>query len=861
MTVQVQDPIIEYTANGTATVFTFPFHVLIYDDLNVYKDGVQVTTGFTVDDIDVSTGGYVTFTIPPVNGVIVRLQRRGDINRNVDYLEGGYIIANTVDFDIDRTVHLIQDLSRLAIKETADGTYSLDNKRMEDALDPVNAQDMATKAYVDSEIVATVLTLTASDINVLDTANNFVASNVEDVLAELFANATAPAHIADSTIHFTMGEIAITESQISDLQSYALATHNHDNDYEPLISKATAFNKNFGTSAGTVCAGDDARLSDSRIPLTHSHTHGELLDLSNYSEIDHTHVEADITDLQNYALGSHNHTGVYEPADSQIQAHLSTTANPHSVTASQAGALALDGSGTMTGVIDTDVGTFNSNVVDGASVIGFDFDTTNALVAEGSKLASFKNSGTEKASVSKEGEFNASTSLSIGEPTLLSEIALRRQNGAFGILGKLEIYETFLDGVNSNMTVDPVTGIVNIDNNTVTGFNAGALQLQLSESTGVVVIGFGGTDAYELTAAGFSSLGSGSVSLGTSLRPWGLTYTTSGMATTGNIHNLNFSTGYNDFATATNAFEFNTTSTLTHVDSNLLSLQNNSVEKFSIDKDGVISSAGAANNFGVGGNNFVSFINDGSDYLASGFNFYTSLAPSAKIYIDPLGLAGGGNIFNNIGPLNIENGITVSSTEILPVPAVGGMAMGSSAQQFGDFYSFSGKSFYFGTSKALTGGGTDGTIFGESSKSSWWRGSVMQFDSGIADGATAIGYSFDTTNALSTVGAKLLSLKNNANEKFSIDKDGDITTAGDITCVDLTTTGNTSLGDAATDTIGLFGTTPVVQPSGTGETVGFTQGTGNNINEVSTFTGNIGTTAYTVNDVVKALKQLGALAP
>ena len=38
---------------------------------------------------------------------------------------------------------------------------------------------------------------------------------------------------------------------------------------EPAFSKNGAFNKDFGSGAGTVCEGNDARLSDSRTPLAH----------------------------------------------------------------------------------------------------------------------------------------------------------------------------------------------------------------------------------------------------------------------------------------------------------------------------------------------------------------------------------------------------------------------------------------------------------------------------------------------------------------------------------------------------------------------------------------------------------------
>lgn len=40
---------------------------------------------------------------------------------------------------------------------------------------------------------------------------------------------------------------------------------------EKAFTKNTAFNKNFGTTIGTVCKGDDIRLSDSRPPLKHYH--------------------------------------------------------------------------------------------------------------------------------------------------------------------------------------------------------------------------------------------------------------------------------------------------------------------------------------------------------------------------------------------------------------------------------------------------------------------------------------------------------------------------------------------------------------------------------------------------------------
>lgn len=74
-----------------------------------------------------------------------------------------------------------------------------------------------------------------------------------------------------------------------------------------------------------------------------------------------------------------------------------------------------------------------------------------------------------------------------------------------------------------------------------------------------------------------------------------------------------------------------------------------------------------------------------------------------------------------------------------------------------------------------------------------------------------------------------------------------------------TTTG-TKFGTAASQKLGFFNATPVIQQATTGTTTGFTAGSGTASKSDSTFTGNTGTAAYTVGDIVRALKNLGFLA-
>jgi hypothetical protein len=76
-------------------------------------------------------------------------------------------------------------------------------------------------------------------------------------------------------------------------------------------------------------------------------------------------------------------------------------------------------------------------------------------------------------------------------------------------------------------------------------------------------------------------------------------------------------------------------------------------------------------------------------------------------------------------------------------------------------------------------------------------------------------------------------------------------------------TGNTGAGGimtAANQRLGFFNVTPIVQPAGTGELVGMAGNGATNANAANmTANGNTGNAAYSLNDVVKALKTIGLL--
>lgn len=97
----------------------------------------------------------------------------------------------------------------------------------------------------------------------------------------------------------------------------------------------------------------------------------------------------------------------------------------------------------------------------------------------------------------------------------------------------------------------------------------------------------------------------------------------------------------------------------------------------------------------------------------------------------------------------------------------------------------------------------------------------------------------------------------NSGEKVVFGKDLDI--SGDHDLIIGTSTG-TKIGTAATQKIGFFNATPAAQQTAAALTTGTSGGSGTALHANATITGNVGSTAYTVGDIVKALKTLGLLA-
>lgn len=254
--------------------------------ISILQGSPSGSTVYTETQIPTSnSNGLVSLEIG--SGTVVS----GTFN-TIDWSSGPYFIKTETDPD-GGTNYTITGTSQLlsvpyalhaktaenvtgGISET-DPVYSSWNKSDDISITNSQVTDFQTGVSSNTDVVANAAKATFPEAP--NDGNEYVRKNevwsvvtqsgVSDhtLLSNIGTNTHAEIdiHLADGTLHYSQAGISITESQISDLGNY-----------ESAFAKNTAFNKNFGNSAGTVTEGDDLRLSDARTPLFHaaSHTDG-----------------------------------------------------------------------------------------------------------------------------------------------------------------------------------------------------------------------------------------------------------------------------------------------------------------------------------------------------------------------------------------------------------------------------------------------------------------------------------------------------------------------------------------------------------------------------------------------------------
>ncbi|MCW9035568.1 MAG: hypothetical protein OQJ97_15215 [Rhodospirillales bacterium] len=111
--IQIGDvsPRVQYITDGSQNIFQYPFPIFKNEDLEVYFGEALQTSGFTLSGAGNSAGGTVTFDTPPADGLTVTLRRYIAIQRTADFQEGGDILANTLNDELDYQTASLQQVS------------------------------------------------------------------------------------------------------------------------------------------------------------------------------------------------------------------------------------------------------------------------------------------------------------------------------------------------------------------------------------------------------------------------------------------------------------------------------------------------------------------------------------------------------------------------------------------------------------------------------------------------------------------------------------------------------------------------------------------------------------------------------
>lgn len=119
MTVSTTNSRVEYSGNGSTTVFAYTFRIFADSDLKVYlvdSAGTAtlktLTTNYTVSGAGDASGGNVTMGVAPTSSETLVIERSVAYTQSTDYVESDSFSAETHESALDRNTMLTQQNER-----------------------------------------------------------------------------------------------------------------------------------------------------------------------------------------------------------------------------------------------------------------------------------------------------------------------------------------------------------------------------------------------------------------------------------------------------------------------------------------------------------------------------------------------------------------------------------------------------------------------------------------------------------------------------------------------------------------------------------------------------------------------------
>lgn len=168
MTVSTEVDHNDYTGNGVTTTFPYTFRVFLKTDLMVQVADLNenirtlaLDTDYYVTGAGTYSGGSVVLTSPLASGWQISISRALPVTQETDLRNQGKFFAEVHEDAFDKLTMLIQQCFAwlgLALRKPSfiANYYDALNNRIRNLRDPSQAQDAATKHYVDDSVAGSV---------------------------------------------------------------------------------------------------------------------------------------------------------------------------------------------------------------------------------------------------------------------------------------------------------------------------------------------------------------------------------------------------------------------------------------------------------------------------------------------------------------------------------------------------------------------------------------------------------------------------------------------------------------------------------------------------------------------------------
>ena len=264
---------VRYTGDGSTTTYAIPFSYRSQDDITVTIGGV-VTTAFTYN----GAGTEITFTSPPADQSAIQITRKtSQGTKLVDYTSGSVLTEGDLDTDSDQAFFMAQEAIDDAddvIKISAvNFQWDATSKRIINVSDPTDAQDAATKTWVETAATSQVTAATTQATNAANSATAAAtsasnASTSESNAATSATNAsdsatTATTQASNASTSATNAATSATNAATSETNAATSATNAATSETNAATSASNASTSESNASSSASAASTSATAAAS----------------------------------------------------------------------------------------------------------------------------------------------------------------------------------------------------------------------------------------------------------------------------------------------------------------------------------------------------------------------------------------------------------------------------------------------------------------------------------------------------------------------------------------------------------------------------------------------------------------------